>query len=422
MIKLELVASGLNYLKLYNRKFLEDTELLRFLKDNIISKVSTENDHISFLFNAYTEPTAGEFLKKYYRDSLYSIHADSGGLQAITLGKKIDTNLKTQVYNIQSRYADIGMSFDEIPITTTVDKSPAASLIGRTFDYHGLDEYIYKSANNFIEQIRYYLDLNSNCKPMYVLHGNCYDTLMKWYDMSMKIIPEDLKPYIGGISFTDSAMGNGIIEDVIQAFAIKQISNDFDKFHLLGIGSVKRLIPYIFMGNKFGPIHLSYDSTTLTQGVGFGRFYSNFKKIRLSREYNDKYKILYEMITNNLHDITDIPIKSFYTIINSDSSYCYINNNKKDNIDLKKQFDYYRVIFSYFFISVMNFMRDVRLLANSSNEMVRIADKLRISKIYQHLDHIETSEDLSRFVSVNMRESRKISTNQDIISTIERFF
>jgi len=75
------------------------------------------------------------FLKKYYKDSLYNIHADSGGLQAITLGKKIDSNLKTQVYNIQSQYADIGMSFDEIPITTTVTPALCFALFTHLKDW-----------------------------------------------------------------------------------------------------------------------------------------------------------------------------------------------------------------------------------------------------------------------------------------------
>lgn len=419
---IENVLSAIGYIKPFNIALLENKSLLDSLKTNIIQKTSNDISKVSMLFNAYAEPSFGSGITNHYRDSIYHRHSDSGGLQAITLGDKIDETMKNSVYDIQSKYADIGMSFDEIPIITNAKRSSASTLNDRLFDYHNLDDYIKRSCDNLINQIKYFQRVKSNCKAMYILHGNCYDTLMKWYDYSMKYIPSDLKDQIGGLALTDSAMGNGFTEDVIQAFAMQQIIPEFKKFHLLGIGSVKRLIPYIQCIKNTGidDIHLSYDSSTLTQGVGFGRYYHDYQKHNLSRNFTNNYHKLKSLIDNQYANIKNISNYDFHKIINSNSSYYFKDNDKKKSIDRDKQSIYYNVIYSYLFISVKNFMDDVEKIYTSEKLMNKQCASYNISREYMFIKNMKTSDDLNKFIGEFSRKSKKIPTNLN--SNLEGFF
>lgn len=417
--KFEYVASGLGYIKPFNKPLLGNPELLNYLKENIIKKVSTDDDYFSMLFNAYVEPSFGRNIDKFYKDSIYHTHSDSGGLQVITRGSKITPEIKQQVYSIQGQYSDIGMSFDEIPILTPEEGSGIGKTGNRLFDSSNLDFYINESIKNFKIQSEYFKDHNTTCKPMLIIHGNCYDTFMYWYKRCMDEIKN--RDDIGGISISAASHGNGFNEEVERAFVMREISKEFNKFHLLGVGSIKRLIPYLYFLRGSDNIHLSYDSTSHTMGTGMGRFYSQSKTYNLTRNYNHQYDHLWKIINDDLIKL-DISKLEFFNILNSDSSYFYRDNDKKKDVDSSKHFDYYKVIFAFFFISVQNFMRDVRRISDSSDQLSKMSDNCGISKEVRYLKTIRDFGDLNEYLSIHNKTSKIKNNSSNENDTLENFF
>ena len=111
---LEYVVSGTSYMRLSNPAICRDetnTEIVNMLINKLVQDQFSHK--FSMLYNGHTESSFGERFKPY---NPYQVHADSGGLQMITLGLDITDELKDKVYENQAKYADVGMCFDEIPV------------------------------------------------------------------------------------------------------------------------------------------------------------------------------------------------------------------------------------------------------------------------------------------------------------------
>src|SRR5574343_1651308 len=104
--KLEYVASGCNYTRLPNPGAYELPDNLRFIEAvfrGLQSIDGKDNHKFSLLYNAYTEKHFGVAFKKFYREWLHTIHADSGGLQMVTRGLTPTAQLKSEVYELQAK-------------------------------------------------------------------------------------------------------------------------------------------------------------------------------------------------------------------------------------------------------------------------------------------------------------------------------
>ena len=147
---LNYVSSGMAHTRItYKDIRAEDFSAM----DQIMQRLSGSNNHVySFLFNAHTEKGFGNIFKNI--PSVYDVHSDSGGLQVITQGLKIDASLRKKVYEVQGTSSDIAMSFDEIPLTLTGAKSARGSMTDRVFDEENFERYATESANNLREQDR----------------------------------------------------------------------------------------------------------------------------------------------------------------------------------------------------------------------------------------------------------------------------
>lgn len=415
----EYVASAVSYLKIFNIPLLNNLEVLKEVKD-IFRSINTENHKFSFLYNAYDEDKYGQYINQYYRDDLYNVHADSGGLQVITRGLIIDDNLKNKVYESQGKYSDIAMSFDEIPLITN-----GISVIGdtsaRRFDMENLKNYIKLSSKNLVEQIEYFDKMGVRTKPMMIVHGNCYDSFMKWFDLSLKMIPSDYHDKIAGIALSGASHGSGLKEEIERSFVMGQMT-DFKKyFHLLGVGSVRRLLPYIvFNNNGYYPkdVHLSYDSTTHTKSVTTGTYRdNNYNLIKLKTHYNNNYKNLY-------HDLENIGIhlsceyKDHYQIMNSDSSY--FMDKRTGVVNNLKMKDYYLAKIGIFKLSVMRFMKTVDSLKSRST-IEAFAHKI---KSYKEIKTLYDVNDLSSFENWKQQnasiKNRGVKVN--LTQNLEEFF
>ncbi len=101
MVKFEYVASGLSFLRVnYSDTWSGDIcDKLNGILSNLRGK---HNHEFSFLYNAYTEKHLGEpFKNSFSGKGIKQVYADSGGLQMVTLGKKVKQplqQLRQEVY------------------------------------------------------------------------------------------------------------------------------------------------------------------------------------------------------------------------------------------------------------------------------------------------------------------------------------
>ena len=118
----EYVGSGTSYFKLMYEESYRPENLEVFAAT--YGSLNNQHEHkISLLYNAFTEKRTGPRLKEHYAKHLHTIHADSGGLQMITLGKTITDELKEDVYANQALNSDVAMCFDLIPVVVLSERT-----------------------------------------------------------------------------------------------------------------------------------------------------------------------------------------------------------------------------------------------------------------------------------------------------------
>ena len=320
----EYVASGLSFLRC-NFKDTHSGELLGILND-MWSNIRGKYDHeFSFLYNAYVEKHFGEVFHSAYRGKgIKQVYADSGGLQIVTLGKTITPALKQQVYESQAKYSDCAMSFDEIPVSIIGERAVRSDINSKYFDRTKFEWCARESGRNVRDQIQTFIKMNSNAKPMFIVQGGDCDTYIKWCELALEEIPEELHGHIGGVAMGSGGIGNGMLEDCKRAFYYTQlpITEKVNHLHLLGIGSVTRMVPTLAMvkSGLCNNTHISYDSTTHTSGVQMGRYYGpNFDWITPGKQFITEEGPLYSIINADLkknipsYDVTD---EFFHEVMN----------------------------------------------------------------------------------------------------------
>ena len=280
-MKLEYVASGTSFMQLAKLKeYPEAAALVNNMFTDIFGKQPGHT--FSILYNAWAESSYGEKLSV-LKPSIHNLHADSGGLQMVTLAHKMPkgtnmNDLREEVYQNQSKSADIGMCFDEIPVITT-GASDRNDTSNRYFDRENRHKYAQQTADNVARQIEVFKENNSSCKPFMICQGGDLETYLEWIDTILKTVPKEDHYRIGGVAMGGAALGTGPLEDIQKAFFASQVpvrdENGKLHLHVLGVGSINRMIPYlIFLQNGlYGDVHLSYDSTTHSRGVETGMYY-----------------------------------------------------------------------------------------------------------------------------------------------------
>lgn len=296
----EYIASGLSFI--WTNKFTNEThpELcakVRELTDRVVA--AHDNHKFGVLFNAYTERSTVDEVHSVFDG--YTIQADSGGLQMMTLGHgDITDEAKDKVYRTQAAHATIGMSFDQIPVTTLSEKQGFLNAEQRYFNPAIFDECAIESGKNLHRQINVYQEEQSECKPLLILQGNGMEWYKRWADLVLTQVPQDKWKYIAGLSSSSFALGNGLREDVERVFSFSQLDvpDHMKKHcHLLGFGSAHRLIPVVQFKRSglYGDDTLfSYDSTKHTGGIIRGQ-YQNEGSIAQLRRHKDQ--MFYDTVT-----------------------------------------------------------------------------------------------------------------------------
>lgn len=384
-MKLEYVVSGTSYMRLSNPKIAGDDINVGIVNELLSQTVQDHNSHeFSMLYNAYTESSFGERFKV-YKDNIKSIHADSGGLQVVTQGKTITPELKDKVYENQAQWADVGMCFDEIPVTLVGDRSDRNDVKGRFFNREAHEKCARDTGKNIKRQFEIFDKFNSKCKPFVILQGNCYDTYMEWANYILEEVPQEKHNKLGGIAMGAAALGTGNLEDIQRAFIASQVpmrdENGKLHIHILGVGALRRLLPYIiFLQNDlYKDVVISYDSTTHSRAVETGLYYMNEATVKFNRKFSNYYLEMY----NDVNKVIDlgVSVKDFHKIMNTNST-TWLEENSDLNSWLK-------IRTAFILMSIHNFTKHVEKILTNPDELLKFARKLKLEHAYRNLYDIK---------------------------------
>lgn len=276
-VKLALVISGIpGYFKLrsqHNDLFKMTALSLRNCLDYIENKLPG-NVELHGLYNAYTEEimarrASGDEINVPFT-SIFpkGIHADSGGLQMVTLGKgTIEKEDRLKIYETQANHSHYAMSFDEIP---SVIKDDVRYYLPHTVEEKGLE-----SGFNLKEQYDFFETMDTDCKVIPIAQGwGVDDTNTFAKGLFEQLTPEqkeNLDIIASGFPVSSIYASAKRVYDMFKAEEIPY--NAKKHVHLLGVTGFKRLIPVLeLIKAGFTPQLevLSFDSVTLSMSYVMG--------------------------------------------------------------------------------------------------------------------------------------------------------
>lgn len=228
------------------------------------------------LFNAYAEKNFGNFLKSKDNFGFEKLYADSGGLQVVTRGHKLTDELKKDIYKTQS-VADYAFCFDEIPTKSlSLSSQNRSSISDKLFFGDDLKQCAIKTAENINEQCNELARLNSDTKVFYIIQGNTLEDMVQWFSQSEDVL--DSYDRLIGLAMADTCMGNGQLESVDMLGSYVKLTETYgvektkNHIHLLGVGSVSRLMPFLCGKNMMrDDVTISFDSTSISMGFMMGK-------------------------------------------------------------------------------------------------------------------------------------------------------
>lgn len=321
-----------------------------------VSKVKNYDPLVSVLYNGFTETNQIRNFEYYELKKINNIYADSGGLQIVTRGMSVTDELKQQIYKDQT-FADYAMCFDVIslsimlkgkkgktPLELKTTKNERAMADNKRFSRDDHKEAAIATGKNIKEQIESFKRQEAKTKVIVIVQGNNKEDMLMFYNEIERQLNVDDYNYIGGFAVADTCIGNGQIESVEMLRAAKAISDKAHPaigkhFHLLGIGSILRMVPVVFL-KKSGYLdkidHISYDSSTHTSSFSFGTARLNGSSIKLSSHRNkiscDHFSTLYDMFSFFLK--TKITKDNFMKIIFGDKKFSFGDGNEWSIADI----------------------------------------------------------------------------------------
>lgn len=396
-MKFEYVMSGVAHIRVTYTSVYNFPRVVESIRKANKAVQGLNNHGYSYLYNGYTEEIIGKNFKIHYDDVLENIYSDSGGLQAITRGHDIDSEMKQRVYNAQL-HSDVAMSFDEIPLKI-VGESRIGDLSNRFFDPEYFVEAAKLSAKNLEEQIDFFNEKEAHTRPLLIVQGNDIDYFCKWTDIVLKNIPQEKWKYIAGISISGAAIGSGILETVERLYSLVEMPapDEMKKhLHLLGVGSVDRLLPlgaFALGGLYPEDMTVSYDSTTHSSGVTMGR-YLNAKGKQINYGRHD-----YTIINNILDEIIE-RFPGYIDDIDRDMARVIMTTARNVIFDMYPNHDieyYYHNLYNLLsLLSVTNFTANVnQTLTSLKDYKKRCAHKKRTYLI--PLSEVKNREDYNHW-------------------------
>jgi len=367
---------------------------------------------VSCLFNGFTESSLGPTFSAHYNKSFHNIFVDSGGLQVVTVGKTVTPEIKESVYTIQALHGSVGMCFDEIPVKILNSDSGKKSQnrTSLTNKVYVTDDAIAKAkltGQNVNNQLRKYKELNSDCKAMLIVQGNCAQDYVDWVHAAYEEIDEELRPSIHGLALANSSLGIGIRESVEMCSAFGKIDIEHLKhnIHFLGMGSFRRMIPIMELcrsGYFPDTTNISFDSSSHSSKMMMGTFTDkNNKQIDIGK----KWSIKNEQVFGDIYD--DI-IKYFKTDIDKETYVKHIVTNISDGKNLRSSQSFESIAELTYFVYCMhcvnNFMNAIMDCMQDPNNYYKILDTRKsdignMLKVLLSLSTVKNNSDMDAWIS-----------------------
>lgn len=449
-MKLEYVASGTSYMRLSNPSIQNDPRVIALVNNIFYEFFNDQPGHtFSLLYNAFKEKDFGNKLSV-FKESIHNLHADSGGLQMVTLahnlpkGQNMDT-LRENVYANQAASADVGMCFDEIPVITTgwSDKNDTSN---RYFDRANRHTYAKQTGENLKRQIEVFKTTDSKCKPFMICQGGDLETYVEWTKTILDTVPKENHKRIAGVAMGGAALGTGALEDIQKAFFASQVpvrdATGKLHLHILGVGSIRRMIPYlIFLQNGlYGDVQVSYDSTTHTRAVETGLYYMRGKIEKNGFHVDGPGKTLKYSRARGAEDVLHGTPREAYPDLKYDVMIADIN--RFYNMDLTPEefhetlntpsiayFDKHGSLLPWFLgrttmccASIKNFMDEVEVLINSKEKLLKMASEKYPGLSAEQLFDVKDIESFNRWLGkwTPMYQAEKKSNRISHIAPSER--
>lgn len=403
MVQMEYVASGTNYLfmthkELYTQEHGEN-RAFKFMKE-ACEHLNRDHHKLSFLFNAYQEQKHGPLIADNFSDVIHGVHADSGGLQIISLGREITPELKDEVYRTQAANATVGMSFDEIPVKAA--KASITDMSGRMFDVDNYEEKARETGRNLARQIQIFKETGTECRPFAIMQGNCLHTYQRWCELVIEQVPEEDRDYIGGVAMGFAGLGYGELEGIKAAYYVTQLPFKFKAVHFLGVGSIKRLFPVIALrsNGKYDGLHLSYDSTSQTSGPNWGNYYvdDSLGSMNIYRDNTGKFRENNLWIYNDIKKNLPMFDLTFDEYIEGISRYGLSEYDEPDAGGIQKK--WIRLISwqAHILSSIMNFSN---MFDDLSNDFSKAKTYMSDNEIqaYSALRHVDTPTQFDKWLT-----------------------
>lgn len=369
------------------------TDCVRRVKRDLTRLDSSIEIDVDILFNAFTEKLFGVHLRKYDNFGLSKMYADSGGLQIVTIGKSITSELKKEIYKVQS-VADFAMCFDEIPtrsLTTGNTKNSRMDVGNKMFYYNDMKQCALATAENIKEQCEVLSSINDTTNVFYIVQGNTHTDMVEWFHHGSTVLKDYSR--IGGLALADTCMGTGQRESVEMFMAYKKIHDDFGSdvikkhVHLLGIGSVSRLMPLLYCSKNLLPndLTVSFDSTSISCAYAMGTLKnldsSEVKKHEYKSYFTDIVRYFEEDIRKHYPEFDSEVFIEHYTA-NVMSKSKTINNPPHD-----KRFVVQAHIVSTLMYQLFPFFRKFLGVISSIGNQETHLNYLSKSKTYQDSKH-----------------------------------
>lgn len=397
MLKMSYIASA--FVSAYRITKLYKKSQYYEILDKLWQTIPNNVFEIGVLYNALTEKNMSNhpYLEELFKRGMKHIHADSGGLQAVTLNKEISYELKKSVYETQSNYSTYAMCFDELPVV----KSDNDSIVNpeRYFNPKILVDCATKTGHNINEQIEIFKsNPNNKSKVFLILQGNCSETFTEWANVIWDIIKDENKDLICGVALAPACIGstnynmlvmiNGLIKSKIPKKYYKNI-------HLLGIGSAEKIITayHLLSSPLFDFVEeLTFDSTTHTKSTIFGKYSTATKQACYNNKQLDADFILFlkQMYVEYEKLATGELVRTEQEFIDEYTNSMFVSNNNR-TLEEKDVVAFYRSLHIIF--SIINFSL---FLENIINE--RISGKPYY--IYNKLRQINSIEEFDNMLKV----------------------
>ena len=424
-IELDYVSGSFyGYLRIGNANKDLELENINDAKDLLDYTKSKLKGYFNFstLFNAYQEEKGGQTLANNDGLGHKKIYSDSGGLQVLTAGKVIDDTIRDKVYEVQAKYSDYAMTFDEMPlmIADELGDNAVNGNVGQVY----IDELIpisaKKCAEHIQKQINKFEELKSNTKILPILHGYTPETFLEYAENIFNNL-ENVGDHIQGIAIaslrghSDNKVGIMKLFDYLPKIINSSRLNKqyLNHIHLLGVARPQRIIPIIMMLKKgLLPVkRVSFDSTAITKSYTIGKVYPNleeykndekakkFSPVLTLNSYTDKSHPNIEQFYINIHNL----FKDYKNYMFEDwEDLAKHSQNNGDKLTPSKQFEKYGIEYERKYLQQIRLANMYHMHCYLSMIEAFIDDELTLKDLFGKNDSIYNI--FNTFDSVNTLE------------------